>query len=144
MSDTSHSALAAVLPYAEPVLISPPLILVWCGHGSTFLLCSGSAGIWQGRTSGINLTLRTLRTGSAHDGVRTCWPGSASNPLFGRQRLRDDDALRRASRANLSHFEAPLSSEGRRTPDVSAPSPRTAPSCSDQRIFLPASRWADR
>jgi hypothetical protein len=36
MSDTGHCNLAAVLPYAEPVLISPPLIPVWCSHGSSF------------------------------------------------------------------------------------------------------------
>src|SRR5207302_10920895 len=41
MSDTSHRDLAAVLPYAESVLVSPPLIPVWRGHGSTFPLCSG-------------------------------------------------------------------------------------------------------
>ncbi len=40
MSDTSHRDLAAVLPNAEPVLVSPPLIPVWRGHGSTFPLCS--------------------------------------------------------------------------------------------------------
>src|SRR5271169_3462994 len=44
MSDTSHRDLAAVLPYAEPVLVSPPLIPLWRGHGSTFPLCSGSDG----------------------------------------------------------------------------------------------------
>src|SRR5260370_42429775 len=38
MSDTSHRDLAAVLPDAEPVLVSPPLIPVWRGHGSTFPL----------------------------------------------------------------------------------------------------------
>src|SRR5579863_756571 len=36
MSDTSHGDLAAVLPYAGPDLVSPPLIPVWRGHGSTF------------------------------------------------------------------------------------------------------------
>ena len=35
MSDTGHCDLAAVLPYSEPVLISPPLIPVWRAHGST-------------------------------------------------------------------------------------------------------------
>ena len=39
MSDTSHRDLAAVLPYAEPILVSPPLIPVWRAHGSTFPLC---------------------------------------------------------------------------------------------------------
>src|SRR6266404_5291236 len=39
MSDTGHCDLAAVLPYAEPVLVSPPLIPGWRGHGSTFPLC---------------------------------------------------------------------------------------------------------
>src|ERR1700744_360755 len=39
--DTSHCDLAAVLPYAKPVLVSPPLISVWRGHGSTSPLCSG-------------------------------------------------------------------------------------------------------
>ena len=43
MSDTSHCDLAAVLPYAEPVLVSPPLIPVWRGHGSTFPLSGSSA-----------------------------------------------------------------------------------------------------
>jgi len=33
-----------VLPYAEPVLISPPLIPVWRAHGSTFPLWSGREG----------------------------------------------------------------------------------------------------
>src|SRR6266851_4907725 len=41
MPDTGHRDLAAVLPYSEPVLISPPLIALWRG-GSTFPLCSGS------------------------------------------------------------------------------------------------------
>src|SRR5215471_7407761 len=34
MSDTSHCDLAAVLPYAEPVLVSPPPIPLWRAHGS--------------------------------------------------------------------------------------------------------------
>src|ERR1700687_4441304 len=38
MSDTSHRDLAAVLPYAEPVLVSPPLISLRRGHGSTYPL----------------------------------------------------------------------------------------------------------
>src|SRR6516162_3976902 len=42
MSDTSHCNLAAVLPYAEPVLVSPPPIPLWHGHGSTFPRCSGN------------------------------------------------------------------------------------------------------
>jgi hypothetical protein len=41
MSDTSHCDLAAMLPYAEPVLVSPPLISVWRGHGFTFPVFSG-------------------------------------------------------------------------------------------------------
>src|SRR5947208_17057267 len=40
MPDTGHRDLAAVLPDAEPVLVSPPLIPVRRGHGSTFPLCS--------------------------------------------------------------------------------------------------------
>src|SRR6478752_6850608 len=36
MSDTGHGDLAAMLPYAEPVVVSPPLIPVRRGHGSTF------------------------------------------------------------------------------------------------------------
>jgi len=39
MSDTSHRDLAAVLPYAEPVLVSPPLIPVWRAYGFIFPLC---------------------------------------------------------------------------------------------------------
>src|ERR1700710_2806873 len=49
MSDTGHCDLAAVLPYAEPVLVSPPLISVWRGHDSTFPLCSLAVKAWQGR-----------------------------------------------------------------------------------------------
>ena len=45
MSDTGHCDLAAVLPYAEPVLVSPPLIPVWRAHGSSFPLCSGCEGM---------------------------------------------------------------------------------------------------
>src|SRR5712692_341218 len=76
MSDTSHCDLAAVLPYAEPVLVSPPLILVWRGHGSTFPLCSGlfslsapgggEGGVRWGipeRGAGTHLTLPSLRDG---------------------------------------------------------------------------------
>src|SRR5262249_59771709 len=33
MSDAGHGNLAAVLPHAEPVFVSPPLISVWRGHG---------------------------------------------------------------------------------------------------------------
>jgi len=33
MPDPGHRDLAAVLPDAEPVLISPPLIPLWPGHG---------------------------------------------------------------------------------------------------------------
>ena len=40
MSDTSHCDLTVVLPYAERVFVSPPLITVWRAHGSTFFLCS--------------------------------------------------------------------------------------------------------
>ena len=39
------AALAAVLPYSEPVLLSLPLIPVWGGHGSTFPLCFGCEGM---------------------------------------------------------------------------------------------------
>src|SRR5713226_7479001 len=76
MSDTSHGDLAAVLPYAEPVLISPPLIRVWRGHGSTFPLCSGlfslsAPGGGEGRVrwgipergASTHLTLPSLRDG---------------------------------------------------------------------------------
>src|SRR6266446_6723724 len=73
MSDTSHGDLAAVLPYSEPVLISPPLIPVWRGHGSTFPLCSGlfslsapEGGVRWGipeRGAGTHLTLPSLRDG---------------------------------------------------------------------------------
>jgi hypothetical protein len=35
MSDASHRDLAAVFPYAGPVLISPSLMPVWLGHGAT-------------------------------------------------------------------------------------------------------------
>src|SRR3954471_18799803 len=45
MSDTGHRDLAAGLPYAEPVLVSPPLIPVRRGHGFTFLLCLGTEGM---------------------------------------------------------------------------------------------------
>src|SRR5882672_9652132 len=55
MSDPGHRDLAAVLPYAEPVLVSPPLILIWRGHGSTFPLCSGSERM-AGRTIPANIT----------------------------------------------------------------------------------------
>src|SRR6267378_6488643 len=76
MSDTNHCDLAAVLPYSEPVLVSPPLILVWRGHGSTFPLCSGlsslsAPGGGEGRVrwgipergAGTHLTLPSLRDG---------------------------------------------------------------------------------
>src|SRR6266850_7949242 len=76
MSDTSHCDLAAVLPYAEPVLISPPLIPLWRGHGSTFPLCSGLSSLsapgggegrvrWRipERGAGTHLTLPSLRDG---------------------------------------------------------------------------------
>src|SRR6266702_979160 len=46
MSDASHRDLAAVLPDAEPVLVSPPLIPLRRAHGSSFPLCSGG---WYGR-----------------------------------------------------------------------------------------------
>src|SRR5439155_17761923 len=45
MSDPSHRDLAAVLPYAEPVLVSPPLIRFWRGHGPPCPLCSDNEGM---------------------------------------------------------------------------------------------------
>jgi hypothetical protein len=47
MSDTGYCDLAAVLPYSEPVLVSPPLIPVWRGHRSPFPL-SLALKVWQG------------------------------------------------------------------------------------------------
>ena len=54
MSNTSHRDLAAVLPYAEPVLVSPPLIPVWRGHSSTFRLCSVTI-VSAGQRPGIHV-----------------------------------------------------------------------------------------
>src|SRR5467141_2411237 len=81
MSDTSHCDLAAVLPYAEPVLVSPPLIPLWRAHGSPFPLCSGlsslsAPGGGEGRVrwgipergAGTHLTLPSLRDGPLKGG----------------------------------------------------------------------------
>src|ERR1700726_1464365 len=70
VSDTGHGDLAAVLPYAEPVLVSPPLIPIWRGHGFTCSLCSGCPGkprhswiSWSGATSS-NVTSTAAPTGT--------------------------------------------------------------------------------
>src|SRR5215831_9026024 len=50
MSEPDHRDLAAVLPDAEPVLVSPPLIPVWSAHGPPFLyeLMKESNVLWFG------------------------------------------------------------------------------------------------
>src|SRR5579872_4120722 len=52
MPNPGHRDLAAMLPDAEPVLVSPPLIPGRCGHGSTFPLCYGSEDTAGTRNSG--------------------------------------------------------------------------------------------
>src|SRR5579864_2405327 len=48
MADTRHSDLAAVLPYPEPVLVSPPLIPFRRAHAPPFLYAL-AVKVWQGR-----------------------------------------------------------------------------------------------
>src|SRR5277367_4225689 len=58
MPDTSHCDLSAVLPYAEPVLVSPPLISPWRAHCTT----RHSWMSWSGATSS-NVTSTAAPTG---------------------------------------------------------------------------------
>src|SRR5262249_5288448 len=69
MSNAGHSDLAAVLPSPEPVLISPPLIPVWRGHGSTFPLCSGDEGMAGTNPLALGDLLDALKESSFSLGV---------------------------------------------------------------------------